>query len=63
MTSTCAALPLIYAGLIFLLITLLALTAVFSSKPTRRKAAAEILRLLLHRDPSSKPPRSRTPNP
>lgn len=52
MHSICAALPLIYAGLITLLtllVILLALTAVFSSKTARRKAAAEILRLLLPR--------------
>jgi hypothetical protein len=39
----CAPIPLIYAGLI----TTMALTAVFSSKPARRRAATEILRLLL----------------
>ena len=40
---TCAPLPFIYSGLI----TTLALTAVFPSKPARRKAAREVLRLLL----------------
>ena len=36
-------LSLVYAGLI----TMMALTAVFSARPARRKAAAEVLRLLL----------------
>lgn len=38
-----APIPLIYAGLI----TTMALTTVFSSKPSRRKAALEALQLLL----------------
>ncbi len=71
---TFALILLIYAGpmtLRGLLIILLALTAVFSSKPARRKAAAEVLCLLLpgrrsgaaHRDPPDRPARLRPPNP
>lgn len=41
--TICAPIPLIYAGLI----TTMALSTVFSSKPTRRKAALEVLQLLL----------------
>jgi hypothetical protein len=74
MNSICALIPLIYAGLVTLLALLtilLALTAVFSAKPTRRKAAAEILRLLLpgrrpgfaHLDSPDKPARPQPPNP
>jgi hypothetical protein len=72
--STFALILLIYAGPITLrtlLIILLALTAVFSSKPTRRKAAEQILGLLLpgrrsgvaHRHPPDRPARPRPPNP
>lgn len=42
-TRDLAPVVFIYAGLI----TTIALTAVFSSRPTRRKAALEVLRLLL----------------
>lgn len=53
-----ASLSLVYAGLI----TMMALTAVFSARPARRKAAAEILRLLLPGRRLSRPPVEHLPN-
>lgn len=69
-----AELPFLYDGLAtvgaaslgyLLLIAVIALTAVFSSRPTRRKAAFDVLRLLLpgRRRLRSQPPGHDTPGP